>query len=93
MWHNTYGITHLQLGLELLNLVLESFHSLSALAACSAQVHGSLTAEGVYGAGPAQHPNLASALPTETRGAHGDAETLLLQNVVPLKGRLPVPTL
>ena len=53
MWHNTYGITHLQLGLELLNLVLESFHSLSTLAACSAQVHGGLTGEGVYGAGPA----------------------------------------
>ena len=65
------GIVHLQLGLELLHLLLQVLNSLRPLAASGADIHGGLAGEGVAGAGTPQHPNLAGALPAQARGAEG----------------------
>ena len=65
-------LVHLQLGLELLHLLLQVLNSLRPLAASTADIHGGLAGEGVDGAGAPQHPNLAGTLPAEPSGAEGD---------------------
>ena len=83
----------LQLGLELLHLLLEALNSLSPLAAGIAEVEGGLAGEGVDGAISAQDPQLAGALATKACGAQGHPRAVVLLDVVPLQGRFPLAPL
>ena len=85
--------THLQLGLQILSLLLQSLNCMCPLASSAVQVHGDLAGQWVYGTSPAQHSNLAGALPTQPSWAQGDPSGLLLLNIAPLKGCLPAAAL
>ena len=76
--------TDLKLSLQVFNLILEAVQCLSALSPSIAEVHGGLAGQGIDGAGPAQDPNLAGALPAEACGAEGHSCTLLLLDIEPL---------